>query len=124
MSNDPKQRFKQFVGQESGGGRPKGKGYITERQRLNLQPAYLDYLVQRNKKKNHFPKRVSDDKWVEVKQELKAKQRPPKVAGNNKKGKAQKPKKPKAAKAKTNSAAPSAEPPSGPRRSGRLGSKK
>ena len=124
MSNDPKQRFKQFVGQESGGGRPKGKGYITERQRLNLQPAYLDYLVQRNKKKNHFPKRVSDDKWAEVKVDLKAKQRGPQVAGNNKKGKAQKPKKPKAAKAKTNSAVPSAEPPSGPRRSGRLTTKK
>ena len=121
MSNDPKQRFKQFVGQESGGGRPKGKGYITERQRLNLQPAYLDYLVQRNKKKNHFPKRVSDDKWAEVKGDLKAKQRGPQVAGNNKKGKAQKPKK---TKAKTNSAVPTAGPPSGPRRSGRLGSKK
>ena len=86
MSKDPKQRFKQFVGQESGGGRPKGKGFITERQRLNLQPAYLDYLVQRNKKKNHFPKRVSDDKWAEVKGDLKAKQRGPQVAGNNKKG--------------------------------------
>ena len=99
-------------------------GYITERQRLNLQPAYLDYLVQRNKKKNHFPKRVSDDKWAEVKVDLKAKQRGPQVAGNNKKGKAQKPKKPKVTKGKSNSVVPSAGPPSGPRRSGRLTTKK
>ena len=129
MSSDPKQRFKQYVGQESGGSRPAGKGFITERQRLNLQPAYLDYLVQKNKKKNHFPKRVSDDKWAEVKQELKARQRPPQVAGNNKKGKAQKPTKPnkqtKPKKPKTkNVAAPSAAPPSSPRRSGRIKEKK
>ena len=134
MSNEPKQRFKQYVGQESGGSRPTGKGFITERQRLNLQPAYLDYLVQKNKKKNHFPKRVSDDKWAEVKQELKARQRPPQVAGNNKKGKAQEPKKaknqqnqkkPKTKKPKTkNAAAPSAAPPSSPRRSGRIKEKK
>ena len=126
MSSDPKQRFKQYVGQESGGSRPTGKGFITERQRLNLQPAYLDYLVQKNKKKNHFPKRVSDDKWAEVKQELKARQRPPQVAGNNKKGKAQKQKKQtKLKKPKTkNVAAPSAAPPSSPRRSGRIKEKK
>ena len=123
MPADPKARFLQYVGAETDGGkRPKGKGFITEKQRQNLNPAYLDYLVQRNKKKNHFPKRVSDDKWAEVKVDLKAKQRGPQVAGNNKKGKAQKQKKqtkPKKPKTK-NVAAPSAAPPSSPRRSGRI----
>ena len=33
---DQKERFKQYVGAENGGKRPEGKGYITERQRLNL----------------------------------------------------------------------------------------
>ena len=142
MSKDPKERFKQFVGKESGGDQPKGKGFITERQRLNPQPAYLDYLVQRNKKKKHHPKRVSDEQWAEVKVKLKAKQRPPKVAGNNNKGepvedtkkkknapakKKNAPAKKKTttkAKAKKNSAAPSAAPPSDPRRSGRFKNKK
>ena len=56
MPADPKARFLQYVGAETDGGkRPEGKGYITERQRQNLNPAYLDYLVQRNKKKNHYP---------------------------------------------------------------------
>ena len=132
MSKDPKERFKQFVGKESGGDQPKGKGFITERQRLNLQPAYLDYLVQRNKKKKHHPKRVSDEQWAEVKVKLKDKKRPPKVAGNNKKGKAAEDKKKKKnapatkpkAKPKNNSAVPAAAPPSGPRRSGRFKNKK
>ena len=134
MAKDPKERFKQFVGKESGGDQPKGKGFITERQRLNLQPAYLDYLVQRNKKKKHHPKRVSDEQWAEVKQDLKDKKRPPKVAGNNKKGKAVEDTKKKKnapaqkknapAQKKKNSAVPSAAPPSGPRRSGRFKNKK
>ena len=33
MSTDPKAKFKKYVGAESGGGRPEGKGYITELQR-------------------------------------------------------------------------------------------
>ena len=132
MSKDPKERFKQFVGKESFGDQPKGKGFITERQRLNLQPAYLDYLVQRNKKKKHHPKRVSDEQWAEVKVKLKAKKKPPKVAGNNKKVVEDKKKKKNApaqkknalAKKKKNSAVPAAAPPSGPRRSGRFKNKK
>jgi len=142
MAKDPTERFKQFVGKESGGGQPRGEGFITERQRLNLQPAYLDYLVQRNRKKKHYPKRVTDEQWAEVKVKLKAKQRPPKVAGNNNKGepvedtkkkknapakKKNAPAKKKTttkAKAKKNSAAPSAAPPSDPRRSGRFKNKK
>ena len=51
MPADPKQRFKQYVGAESGGGRPIGQGFITERQRLNLNPAYLDYLEEALSKK-------------------------------------------------------------------------
>ena len=116
---DPKERFKQFVGAESGGGRPKGKGYITERQRINLQPAYLDYLVDKNKKRGHFPKRVSDDKWKQVQEDYKKKNAAPQVKGNNKKGKA------KASKPKTkNTAVPSVEPPQNVRRSARLKNKK
>ena len=34
MSKDPKERFRQYVGKESGGDQPKGEGFITERQRL------------------------------------------------------------------------------------------
>ena len=108
MPADPKARFLQYVGAETDGGkRPEGKGYITERQRQNLNPAYLDYLVQRNKKKNHYPKRVSDEKWSGVKQKLQEKQQVQQVAGKN----------PKAAVKKTqpkskNSAVPSADPPS------------
>ena len=84
MPADPKARFLQYVGAETDGGkRPKGKGYITERQRQNLNPAYLDYLVQRNKKKNHYPKRVSDEKWSGVKQKLQEKHKVQQVAGKN-----------------------------------------
>ena len=111
---DPKERFKQYVGAENGGKRPEGKGYITERQRLNLQPAYLDYLVEKNKKRGHYPKRVSDDKWQEVKADLKQKQAPKQVAGKNTKGKANQPK-PKT----KNTAQPSTQPPQNVRRSTR-----
>ena len=86
MATDPKQRFKQYVGKESGGGRPKGQGYITELQRQKLQPAHLDTIVERNKKKNHFPRRIPDAEWKDVKAELKRKQYDTKqVQGNNKK---------------------------------------
>jgi len=86
MASDPKQRFKQYVGKEGGGGRPKGQGFITELQRQKLQPAHLDSIVERNKKKNHFPKRIPDAEWKDVKAELKRKQYDTKqVAGNNKK---------------------------------------
>ena len=75
-------------------------------ERQNLNPAYLDYLVQR-KKKNHYPKRVSDEKWSGIKQKLQEKHQVQQVAGKN----------PKAAVKKTqpkskNSAVPSADPPS------------
>ena len=110
---DPKQRFKQYVGKESGGSRPEGKGFITEKQRNALQPAHLDYLVERNKKKNHFPKRVSDEQWAEAKKKLQQKHKKPDVQGNNKQGKT-KQKSNKAASASTsgkNTAVPSAKPP-------------
>ena len=74
MSKDPKEKFRKFVGAESGGGRPKGKGYITELQRQKLKPAHLEVIVQKNKERNHYPKRVSDEKWKEVKKQLKQKQ--------------------------------------------------
>ena len=122
MSADPKKRFKQYVGAESGGGRPKGQGFITERQRLNLNPAYLDYLVQRNQKKKHYPKRGADDKWSDVKQKLQDKHKVKQVAGKNPKPQVKKTK-PKS----KNSAVPSADPPSASpsvRRSGRLKNKK
>jgi hypothetical protein len=122
MPADPKARFLQYVGAETDGGkRPKGKGFITEKQRQNLNPAYLDYLVQRNKKKNHYPKRVSDEKWSEVKKELQAKHKVKQVAGKNPKPKPTKPK-PK----NDNSAVPSVAPSSASplRRSGRLKKKK
>ena len=124
MPADPKQRFKKYVGAESGGGRPKGQGFITERQRLNLNPAYLDYLVQRNQKKKHYPKRVADDKWSEVKQKLQDKHKVKQVAGKNPKTQVKKTQ-PKS----KNSAVPSAAPPSASaspslRRSGRLKNKK
>ena len=45
MSGDPKAKFKKYVGAESGGGRPKGKGFITELQRQKLKPAHLDVIV-------------------------------------------------------------------------------
>ena len=47
------------------------RGFITERQRLNLNPAYLDYLTQKNKKRNHKPRRVSDAEWAKVKAKIK-----------------------------------------------------
>jgi membrane protein involved in colicin uptake len=102
MASDPKQRFKQYVGKEGGGGRPKGQGFITELQRQKLQPAHLDSIVERNKKKNHFPKRIPDAEWKDVKAELKRKQYDTKqVAGNNKKAA---PAKKKAAPAKKKAA--------------------
>ena len=61
MSGDPKAKY---VGAESGGGRPKGKGFITELQRQKLKPAHLDVIVEKNKARNHYPKRVSDEKWA------------------------------------------------------------
>ena len=88
--SDPKAKFKKNVGAESGGGRPEGKGYITELQRQKLKPAHLEVIVTKNKERNHYPKRVSNEKWVEVKAELKRKQyqtkqaviRPQKVLGS------------------------------------------
>jgi hypothetical protein len=91
MASDPKQRFKQYVGKEGGGGRPKGQGFITELQRQKLQPAHLDSIVERNKKKNHFPKRIPDAEWKDVKAELKRKQYDTQqVDGKNQKLKAKK----------------------------------
>ena len=122
MSKDPKAKFKQYVGAESGGGRPKGKGYITELQRQKLKPAHLDVIVQKNKERNHYPKRVSDEKWKEVKKELKQKQYGVKqVEGKNQKLKTTKKKPPK----NKNTVAPSAaqRAPSKPRRSSRLKNK-
>ena len=123
MPADPKARFLQYVGAETDGGkRPEGKGYITERQRQNLNPAYLDYLVQRNKKKNHYPKRVSDEKWSGIKQKLQEKHKVQQVAGKNPKTQVKKTQ-PKS----KNSAVPSVAPPSASpslRRSGRLKNKK
>ena len=72
--SDPKAKFKKYVGAESGGGRPEGKGFITELQRQKLKPAHLEVIVTKNKERNHYPKRVSNEKWVEVKAELKRKQ--------------------------------------------------
>ena len=72
MSKDPKERFKPFVKQ----------GFITERQRLNLNPAYLDYLTQKNKKRNHKPRRVSDAEWAKVKAKIKEKHRVKQVDGH------------------------------------------
>ena len=119
MSKDPKAKFKKFVGAESGGGRPEGKGFITELQRQKLKPAHLEVIVQKNKERNHYPKRVSDEKWKEVKKELKRKQYDTQqVAGKNQKLKP----KPKP-KTEKNAVAPSADPPTqlrrNPRRSGR-----
>ena len=74
MSTDPKAKFKKYVGAESGGGRPEGKGYITELQRQKLKPAHLEVIVTKNKERNHYPKRVSNEKWAKVKVELKRKQ--------------------------------------------------
>ena len=108
MSKDPKERFKPFVDQ----------GFITERQRLNLNPAYLDYLTQKNKKRNHKPRRVSDAEWAKVKAKIKEKRRVKLVAGKNPTG--QKKKKPEP---KKKTAVPSAGPP-GPRRSSRIKGKK
>ena len=115
MSNDPKAKYKKFVGSESGGGRPEGKGYITELQRQKLKPAHLEVIVQKNKERKHYPKRVSDEKWKEVKKGLKQKQYETKqVDGKNQKLKQKKKKK---APTKTkNAVVPSAEPPQNPRR--------
>ena len=107
MSKDPKERFKPFVDQ----------GFITERQRLNLNPAYLDYLTQKNKKRNHKPRRVSDAEWAKVKAKIKEKHRVKQVDGKNKTGTKKKP------EPKKTTAVPSAGPP-GPRRSSRIKGKK
>ena len=107
MASDPKQRFKQYVGKESGGGRPKGQGYITELQRQKLQPAHLDVIVTNNKARKHYPRRIPDADWLDVKAELKRKKYGTKqVAGNNKKAAPK-----KAAPKKTDVAVPSAAPP-------------
>ena len=117
MSKDPKAKYKKFVGAESGGGRPEGKGFITELQRQKLKPAHLEVIVQKNKERNHYPKRVSDEKWKEVKKELKRKQYDTQqVAGKNQKLKDKKKTKPKKTK---NVVVPSAEPPQNVRRSSR-----
>jgi hypothetical protein len=118
MSKDPKAKFKKFVGAESGGGRPEGKGFITELQRQKLKPAHLEVIVQKNKERNHYPKRVSDEKWKEVKKELKRKQYDTQqVDGKNQKLKAKK--KPPQKKKTKDAVAPSAEPPQNVRRSAR-----
>ena len=98
---DPKAKFKKYVGAESGGGRPEGKGYITELQRQKLKPAHLEVIVNKNKERNHYPKRVSNEKWAEVKAELKRKQYQTKqVEGKNQKLKSKDTKKPKDTKNK------------------------
>ena len=95
------------VGKESGGGRPKGQGYITELQRQKLQPAHLDVIVTNNKARKHYPRRIPDADWLDVKAELKRKKYGTKqVAGNNKKAAPK-----KAAPKKTDVAVPSAAPP-------------
>eukprot|EP01045_Picozoa_sp_COSAG04_P007201 COSAG04_NODE_370_length_15729_cov_5.743506_14_plen_113_part_00 len=109
MSKDPKERFKPFVKQ----------GFITERQRLNLNPAYLDYLTQKNKKRNHKPRRVSDAEWAKVKAKIKEKHRPKQVAGKNTTATTKK----TTTTTKKTTAVPSAGPP-GPRRSSRIKGKK
>ena len=112
MASDPKQRFKQYVGKESGGGRPKGQGYITELQRQKLQPAHLDVIVTNNKARKHYPRRIPDAEWLDVKAELKRKKYGTKqVAGNNKKAAPKKAAPKKAAPKKTDVAVPSAAPP-------------
>ena len=121
MSKDPKAKFKKYVGAESGGGRPEGKGFITELQRQKLKPAHLEVIVQKNKERKHYPKRVSDEKWKQVKKELKQKQYgTQQVAGKNQKLKE---KKKTEKKKKKNAVAPSADLPTqlrrNPRRSGR-----
>ena len=99
-------------------GRPEGKGFITELQRQKLKPAHLEVIVQKNKERNHYPKRVSDEKWKEVKKELKRKQYgTQQVAGKNQKLKDKKTAK---SKKKTKDAVvPSAEPPQNLRKSTR-----
>ena len=115
MTVDPKAKFKKYVGAESGGGRPEGKGYITELQRQKLKPAHLEVIVTKNKERNHYPKRVSNEKWVEVKAELKRKQYQTKqVDGKNQMN--VKAKAPAKQKKKPNVVAPSKDP---PRRSSR-----
>ena len=42
-------------------------GFITKRQSEKLNKPYLDYLIKRNKAKNHKPKRVSDKQWSDYK---------------------------------------------------------
>ena len=107
---DPKAKFKKYVGAESGGGRPEGKGYITELQRQKLKPAHLEVIVTKNKERNHYPKRVSDEKWAEVKTELKRKQyRTKQVEGSNQKLKTKPTKKPNKPKNK-NKVVPTTEP--------------
>ena len=52
--------------------------------------------MTKNKERNHYPKRVSDEKWAEVKTELKRKQYQTKqVEGSNQKLKPKDTKKPK-----------------------------
>ena len=109
MNVDPKVKFKKYVGAESGGGRPEGKGYITELQRQKLKPAHLEVIVTKNKERNHYPKRVSNEKWVEVKAELKRKQYQTKqVDGKNQKLKAKA--KPPKKKSDKNKVVPTTEP--------------
>ena len=72
-------------------------------------------IVEKNKARNHYPKRVSDEKWAKVKVELKRKQYDTKhVEGNNQKLKTKAPAKQK--KKKPNTVVPAKDP---PRRSSR-----
>ena len=69
-------------------------------------------IVEKNKARNHYPRRVSDEKWAKVKVELKRKQYDTKhVEGNNQKPKTKGPVKQKKKK-KPNMVAPSKDPPS------------
>eukprot|EP01046_Picozoa_sp_COSAG06_P070777 COSAG06_NODE_19945_length_816_cov_9.778243_2_plen_82_part_00 len=75
-------------------------------------------IVEKNKERNHYPKRVSDEKWKEVKKELKWKQYDTQqVDGKNQKLNAKK--KPPQKKKTKDAVAPSAEPPQNVRRSAR-----
>jgi hypothetical protein len=72
-------------------------------------------IVQNNKARNHYPKRVSDEKWKEVKKELKWKQYgTQQVAGKKNQKLKEKTTKPK--KKAKDSVVPSAEPPQQARR--------
>ena len=74
----------------------------------------MEVIVQKNKERNHYPKRVSDAKWAEVKKDLKQKQYGTKqVDGKNQQLKQKKTPSPGP---KKNAVAPSAEPPSEPKK--------